>query len=79
MILLDECNPISQRSPRENSIKVRAESINKLDALSNLAFKRYRCLDPSVELVKYAALEGTSLSFLGLLKYDADKQCFEMT
>ena len=34
---------------------------------------------PMVERIKYVALEGSSLTLLGLMKYNADNDRFDMT
>ena len=77
-ILFDERNPIESRT----HLNINKDAL-KLNEVFNLRHKR-KIKDnidgiSVIERVKYVALEGSSLTLLGLMKYNADKDRFDMT
>ena len=76
-LLIDETG---DRLKLKNTTLAVAKSANQLESVFNLRRKRkLREYLDVVEVVKYVALEGTSLSLLGLVKYDVESDTFAMT
>ena len=73
IVLLDEKDPL------ESPLRVNSAS-QKIDHLYNVKQKRMAIeFVLNKELVKYMTLEGSSLTLLGLVRYNATKETFEMT
>ena len=77
-ILFDEREPLSSRG-KMAVLKVGKDGF-KLDESFNLRHKRSQeNIWIPIDQVKYVALEGSSLTLLGLIKYNAGSDQFNMT
>ena len=75
--MFDERDPLSEK----NRIRLKIDKkANKLNEVFNLRHKRSMDNWFDVrEKIKYAAIEGGSMTLLGLIKYNAEKDSFSMT
>ena len=77
-ILMDERNPTP-----ENLIRIEADEIDskKVVFLKNTRNKRQlvNIMSLNQDNLHTMAIEGSTLTLMGLVKYNADTDCFEMT
>ena len=93
-LLVDEKKPLRKDS-KTTLVKIKNTSENQPEALFNLSHKRKitqsiihdigetiiagKSTKPEYEQLNWAITEGTSLSLLGLIKYDSENDNFVMT